>query len=249
MDQGKMNKKKIKEQINFDKLPKHIGIIMDGNGRWAKKRSLHRNLGHQEGMKRVIEIVEESNKIGIEYLTLYAFSTENWKRPKDEIKGLMRILVVFIRRELNKLHRNNVKLNVLGDISRLPKMAKEEVKRSVYKTKDNTGMILNIALNYGGRDEIVFGIKGILKDVNMGKVKIDEINPEIFANYLYTKNQPDPDLLIRPSGEMRISNFLLFQIAYTEFWFSNVLWPDFNKYRLYEAISDYQKRDRRFGGV
>lgn len=249
MNQGQMNKDKIKEEIDFDKLPRHIGIIMDGNGRWAKQRSLPRNLGHQEGMKRVIEIVEEVNNLGIKHLTLYAFSTENWKRPKDEVKGLMRILVIFIRRELNRLHRNNVKLNILGDISRLPKIARGEVKRALTTTESNSGMILNIALNYGGRDEIVSGIKNILKDINMGKVNIDDIEPEMFKNYLYTKNQPDPDLLIRPSGEKRISNFLLFQIAYTEFWFSNVLWPDFDKYKLYQAIVDYQKRDRRFGGI
>lgn len=249
MSHKKNNIQNLKEQINFDKLPKHIAIIMDGNGRWAKKRLLHRNFGHQEGMKRVIDIVEESKKIGIEHLSLYAFSTENWKRPEDEIRGLMKILVMFIRKELNKLHSNNVKIQVLGDIRKLPKTARQEVERSVDKTKENDGMILNIALNYGGRDEIIFGVKKILKDINLGNLNIDDIDSEVFANYLYTKDQPDPDLLIRPSGEMRLSNFMLYQIAYSEFWFSDVLWPDFNKNKLYEAIIDYQKRDRRFGGV
>src|SRR5699024_3127717 len=191
----------------------------------------------------------ESKAIGIGYLTLYAFSTENWKRPKDEVQGLMRILVVFIRKELNKLHKNNVKLNILGDISKLPNTARNEVEKAVIKTKNNNGMILNIALNYGGRDEVIFGIKGLLKDINKGKIDIDEIDSNIFSKYLYTKDQHDPDLLIRPSGEMRLSNFLLFQIAYTEFWFSDILWPDFDKYKLHEAIIDYQKRNRRFGGV
>ncbi|HLR21407.1 MAG TPA: isoprenyl transferase [Tissierellaceae bacterium] len=249
MSQKRQEKKSLNEQIDSNRLPNHIAIIMDGNGRWATQRSLHRNLGHQEGMKRVIEIVEESKAIGIGYLTLYAFSTENWKRPKDEVQGLMRILVVFIRKELNKLHKNNVKLNILGDISKLPNTARNEVEKAVIKTKNNNGMILNIALNYGGRDEVIFGIKGLLKDINKGKIDIDEIDSNIFSKYLYTKDQPDPDLLIRPSGEMRLSNFLLFQIAYTEFWFSDILWPDFDKYKLHEAIIDYQKRNRRFGGV
>jgi len=249
VSQKRQEKKSLNEQIDSNRLPNHIAIIMDGNGRWATQRSLHRNLGHQEGMKRVIEIVEESKAIGIGYLTLYAFSTENWKRPKDEVQGLMRILVVFIRKELNKLHKNNVKLNILGDISKLPNTARNEVEKAVIKTKNNNGMILNIALNYGGRDEVIFGIKGLLKDINKGKIDIDEIDSNIFSKYLYTKDQPDPDLLIRPSGEMRLSNFLLFQIAYTEFWFSDILWPDFDKYKLHEAIIDYQKRNRRFGGV
>lgn len=249
MSNDKINRESLKKQIDFHNLPKHIAIIMDGNGRWAKKRFLPRNLGHQEGMERVIEIVETANEIGIEYLTLYAFSTENWKRPVDEVQGLMKILVFFIRKELDKLHNNNVKLQILGDISRLPETPRKEVERAIGKTKDNDGMVLNIALNYGGRDEIITGIKKILKDINMGKINIEEINDHIFSQYLYTEGQPDPDLLIRPSGELRLSNFLLYQVAYTEFWFSDVLWPDFNEDKLYEAIIDYQKRNRRFGGI
>ena len=236
-------------QIDIDNLPKHIAIIMDGNGRWAKKKFLHRNLGHQEGMKRVVEIVEASAKLGIEHLTLYAFSTENWKRPKDEIEGLMKILVIYIRNELNRLIKNNVKLTILGDITSLPNLAKQEVNRAIEETKNNNGMCLNIAINYGGRDDIINGIKMILKDVELGNISIDDIDDSLFSNYLYTKGQADPDLLIRPSGELRISNFLLYQIAYTEFWFSDVLWPDFKEDKLYEAIIDFQKRNRRFGGI
>ncbi len=249
MGDNKYIDKDLKSQIDFARLPKHIAIIMDGNGRWAKKRFLPRNLGHQEGMKRVIEIVETASQLGIEYLTLYAFSTENWKRPKDEIDGLMNILVLFIRRELERLYKNNVRLHILGDISKLPSMPRNEVIKAIDRTKSNSGMILNIALNYGGRDEIIFGIKEILKDIDMGKIDIGDLNPELFSNYLYTKGQPDPDLLIRPSGELRISNFLLYQIAYSEFWFSDILWPDFTRDDLYMAIIDYQKRNRRFGGI
>ncbi|OLS01754.1 isoprenyl transferase [Tissierella creatinophila] len=235
--------------IDFKKLPKHIAIIMDGNGRWAKRKFLPRYFGHQEGMKRVIDIVSASSKLGIDCLTLYAFSTENWKRPEEEIESLMKILVSYIRKELEKLVENNVKLNIIGDISNFPTLARTEVERAIFETENNTGMNLNIALNYGGRDEIIYGIKNLLNDYKLGKINIDNLNSEIFSNYLYTKGQPDPDLLIRPSGELRISNFMLYQIAYTEFWFSDVLWPDFSEDKLYEAIIDFQKRNRRFGGL
>lgn len=247
MNQGNINS--LINEIHIDNLPKHIAIIMDGNGRWAKKRLLPRNFGHQEGMKRVVEIVESSTKLGIEHLTLYAFSTENWKRPKDEVEGLMKILVIYIRNELEKLIKNNVKLNILGDISPLPSLARLEVEKALEKTRNNEGMHLNIALNYGGRDDIINGVKLILKDVEMGNISIDDIDDNLFSNYLYTKGQPDPDLIIRPSGELRLSNFLLYQAAYSEFWFADLLWPDFTKERLYEAIIDYQKRNRRFGGI
>ena len=239
----------LKSQINMEKLPRHIAIIMDGNGRWAKKRFLPRNFGHQEGMERVIEIVGAASSLGIEYLSLYAFSTENWKRPMEEVQGLMKILVQYIMKELDKLHRNNVKVQIMGDINKLPEFARKEVIKTIEKTSKNTGMILNIALNYGGRDEIVFGIKNLLNDIEMGKINIDDLNADNFSNYLYTKGQPDPDLLIRPSGELRISNFMLYQIAYTEFWLSDVLWPDFTEKHLLLSIIDYQKRNRRFGGI
>lgn len=239
----------LKNKIDLDRLPKHIAIIMDGNGRWAKKRLLPRNLGHQEGMERVIEIVGVASQLGIEYLSLYAFSTENWKRPLEEVQGIMKILVMYIMKELDKLTKNNVKLNILGDIEKLPDMAKKEVLRALEATSKNTGMTLNIALNYGGRSEIVYGVKNILNEIKMGNINIDDIDEKNFSNYLYTKNQPDPDLMIRPSGELRLSNFMLYQLAYAEFYFADVLWPDFKEKELLLAIIEYQNRNRRFGGI
>lgn len=238
-----------KDIIDSAYLPKHIAIIMDGNGRWAEKRGMQRNFGHREGMERVIEIVESAKEIGIQHLTLYAFSTENWKRPQGEINGLMKILVFFIRRELNKLVKNNVKVNILGDIGKIPETPRNEVKRAMESTKNNDGMILNIALNYGGRDEIVYGIKALLKDYEMGKIDIDDIDDSMFSNYLYTSKQPDPDLVIRSSRDLRISNFMLYQIAYSELYFTDTLWPDFHKEELHKAIIDFQNRNRRYGGV
>lgn len=247
------NRKKLienlKEQIDEGKLPNHVAIIMDGNGRWARKRFLPRSAGHKEGMKRVKEIVEIATRLGIKYLSLYAFSTENWKRPKQEIDGLMILLVQYLKSELNTLHKNNIKVQTLGDISKLPPLPRKEVEKAIAKTKNNNKMVLNIGLNYGGRDEIIKATKNILKDVKMGKMDIEELNDEIFSKYLYTKGQTDPDLLIRPSGELRISNFMLYQIAYTEFWFSNIYWPDFREEHFYQSIIDYQKRDRRYGGI
>lgn len=239
----------LRAKIDMSRLPNHIAIIMDGNGRWAQKRFLPRNFGHQEGMERVIEIVAAASNLGIKHLSLYAFSTENWKRPMDEIQGLMKILVQYIRRELDKLNKNNVKLNIMGDIEKLPELAKIEVIRAIETTSKNTGMVLNIGLNYGGRDEIIKGVKKILKEAELGKISIDDIDEENFKNYLYTSGQPDPDLLIRPSGELRLSNFMLYQVAYTEFWFSNILWPDFKEEHLLLSILDYQNRNRRFGGI
>ena len=239
----------LEKNIDMENLPKHIGIIMDGNGRWAKKRFLPRNYGHQEGMKRVVEIVTAANNLGIKHLSLYAFSTENWKRPDDEINGLMKILVLYIHKELDKLHSNNVKVKIMGNIDKLPSFAKNEVIKRIDKTYNNTGMILNIGLNYGGRDEIIYGIKKVFIDIEKGKTKIDDLNIDSFKNYLFTKGQPDLDLLIRPSGELRLSNFMLYQVAYSEFYFSNILWPDFKEKNLLLAIIDYQKRNRRFGGI
>jgi len=251
---GKLEKKnytieELRAKIDMSRLPNHIAIIMDGNGRWAQKRFLPRNFGHQEGMERVIEIVAAASNLGIKHLSLYAFSTENWKRPMDEIQGLMKILVQYIRSELEKLNKNNVKLNIMGDIEKLPELAKIEVIRAIETTSKNTGMVLNIGLNYGGRDEIIKGVKKILKEAELGKISIDDIDEENFKNYLYTSGQPDPDLLIRPSGELRLSNVMLYQVAYTEFWFSNILWPDFKEEHLLLSILDYQNRNRRFGGI
>lgn len=240
---------KLKEQIDMNRIPKHIAIIMDGNGRWAKKRFLPRTAGHREGVERVSEIVEAACDLNVQCLSLYAFSTENWKRPKEEIDALMNLLILYINRELDRIHKNNIKMRVMGDISKLPKNVAEKVQMAIEKTKDNTGMVLNIGLNYGGRDEIVRAVKNILADVKRGKLKEEDINSDMFSKYLYTSELPDPDLLIRPSGELRLSNFMLYQVAYTEFWFSEIYWPDFKPKNLYEAIIDYQKRDRRFGGI
>jgi len=248
MDNEKVSNELI-ESIDFNNLPKHIAIIMDGNGRWAKERLLPRTAGHKEGVKRVKEIVKCVGDIGIQYLTLYAFSTENWTRPKTEVDSLMKLLLYFLRSELDRLHKNNVKINILGDITGIPILQRKEIIRAMEKTKDNSQLILNIAFNYGGRDEILNAVNSIVKDVKENKIKEENIDENSFKEYLYTGYQPDPDLLIRPSGELRISNFLLFQIAYTEFWFSNIYWPDFKQEYLYRAIIDFQSRDRRYGGI
>ncbi len=251
MDIFKFKKDTIKEKIQLDmeRIPSHIAIIMDGNGRWAKQRKLPRTMGHRAGMKNIKMMVEESSNLGVKYLTLYAFSTENWKRSKEEIGALMDLVVEFINKEFEELHRNNVKLNSIGDISKLPEKSKAAIEDAMYKTRNNTGLTLNIALNYGGRDEIVKGVKEIAKEVLEGKLQVDNIDDKIISDHLYTSGMPDPDIVIRPSGELRLSNYLLWQSAYSEFWFSNINWPDFTKEDLRRAISDFQKRDRRFGGV
>ncbi len=251
MDIFKFKKDIIKEKIQLDmeRIPSHIAIIMDGNGRWAKQRKLPRTMGHRAGMKNIKMMVEESSNLGVKYLTLYAFSTENWKRSKEEVGALMDLVVEFINKEFEELHRNNVKLNSIGDISKLPEKSKAAVEDTMYKTRNNTGLTLNIALNYGGRDEIVKGVKEIAKEVLEGKLQVDNIDDKIISDHLYTSGMPDPDIVIRPSGELRLSNYLLWQSAYSEFWFSDINWPDFKKEDLRRAISDFQKRDRRFGGV
>lgn len=251
LDIFKFKKDIIKEKIQLDmeRIPDHIAIIMDGNGRWAKQRKLPRTMGHRAGMKNIKMMVEESSNLGVKYLTLYAFSTENWKRTKEEVGALMDLVVEFINKEFEELHRNNVKLNSIGDISKLPEKSKIAVEDAMYKTRNNTGLTLNIALNYGGRDEIVKGVKEIAKEVLEGKLQVDNIDDKIISDHLYTSGMPDPDIVIRPSGELRLSNYLLWQSAYSEFWFSNINWPDFTKEDLRRAISDFQKRDRRFGGV
>ncbi|KRQ86980.1 Isoprenyl transferase [Caloramator mitchellensis] len=237
------------DSLDKNNIPLHIAIIMDGNGRWAKKRNLPRTMGHKAGVETIREIVKVCSNIGVKYLTLYAFSTENWKRPADEVNALMNLLVEYLRREVQELDKNNVVINWIGDIAKLPAICQEELLRAKEKTKDNTGLVLNLALNYGSRDEIIRAIKKIAIDVRDGKLKTEDINEELINGYLDTAGMPDPDLMIRPSGELRISNFLLWQIAYSELWFSNIFWPDFNKNELLKAILEYQKRDRRFGGV
>lgn len=228
--------------LDQDRLPKHIAIIMDGNGRWATKRNKPRVFGHNEGMKRVVDVVENSLNIGIKYLSLYAFSTENWKRPQKEIDFLMQILIKYIDEQLNKLVTQGVKINILGDISVLPKTVIQKIEYALDSTRDNDKLILNIAINYGSRQEI-------LKAVNTAIEKGEILTDDEFSNLLYTRNQPDVDLLIRPGGEKRLSNFLLYQMSYAELYFSDIYWPDFKLESLIDAIYWYQNRNRRFGGL
>lgn len=237
-------KKRGNLELDINNIPKHIGIIMDGNGRWAKKRGLPRTMGHIAGVETIREIVKECNNLGVKYLTLYAFSTENWKRPKEEVNALMNLLVEYLKKEFEELNKNNVIIKSIGDISKLPQICQDELNLAYENTKGNTGLALNLALNYGGRQEIIDAIKLISKDG-----KIDSLSEETIKDYLYTKGMPDPDLIIRPSGELRLSNFLIWQGAYSELWFSDIFWPDFKKENLHRAILDYQKRDRRFGGI
>lgn len=245
----KAKNKDLSISLDMNNIPKHIGIIMDGNGRWAKERNLPRTMGHKAGVETIREIVKECDKLGVKYLTLYAFSTENWKRSTDEVNALMRLLVEYLKKEVEELHSNNVIVNNIGDISKLPQICQNELKSAYEKTKDNTGITLNLALNYGGRDEIVRAIKLLYEDMREGKIAEEDINEDIISDYLYTAGMPDPDLIIRPSGEKRLSNFLIWQCAYSEFWYSDIKWPDFNKEHLHKAIYDFQNRDRRFGGV
>ena len=244
------NKKKKEDyDLDMDNIPAHIAFIMDGNGRWAKKRKMPRTYGHHEGTKTIRTLALEANRLGVKAMTVYAFSTENWKRPKDEVNALMKLLVQYLRSEVSELHRNKVVLRVLGDITALADECRKEIEESIELTKNNTGLVLNFAFNYGGRDEIIRAVKNVVDDVQEGKINKENITQELFANYLYTKDSPDPDLIIRPSGEQRLSNFLLWQCAYSEFWYSNINWPDFSEKDLQQAIYDYQNRDRRFGGV
>ncbi len=232
-------------QVNFDRLPEHVAVIMDGNGRWAAQRHLPRVEGHRAGIASVREVVESSARLGIKVLTLYAFSVENWKRPVTEVSTLMSLLKRYLRLELNTLLRNNIRFHVIGREGELAPDIRLELAAAEKKTAGNTGMLFNIALNYGGRAEIVEAARRLLE----ARVSPDELDEQRFAGFLYTAGQPDPDLLIRTSGEMRISNFLLWQIAYAEIWVTDTLWPDFRKRHLLEAVLAYQKRDRRYGGI
>ena len=235
------------ENIITDNLPKHLAIIMDGNGRWAKQKGLIRALGHKSGTKSVKVTVETCAKIGIENLTLYAFSTENWNRPKLEVDTLMKLLVSSLKKELKTLQDNNIRLNSIGNLSKLPNSILKELQDVIEKTKNNTKMTLTLALSYGSREELLNVVKNISDKVKNNIISIDTIDESIINQHLYTHNLPDVDLLIRTSGEHRISNFLLWQIAYAELFFTDVLWPDFTEEHLYEAIISYQKRERRFG--
>ena len=232
-------------QLNQDNLPEHIAIIMDGNGRWAKTKNRPRLFGHNAGMKTLKKIVRASSDAGIKILTVYAFSTENWKRSKEEVDGLMNIAIEYFKKEIGELHQNHVKVNVIGNLAGLNTKVREAAENAMVITAHNTGLTLNIALNYGGRDDIVFAVKELIR----AGVSADEVTEQSINDHLYTKGQPDPDLLIRTGGESRYSNFMLWQVAYTELAFTDIYWPDFDVEKYYEIIENYQKRDRRYGSV
>jgi undecaprenyl diphosphate synthase len=237
------------ENINKEKLPVHVAVIMDGNGRWAQRKGNSRIFGHQNGITAVRETVEAAAEIGIQYLTLYAFSTENWNRPREEVDALMSLLVYTIEKELSTLGENNVRLHIIGDTTSLPKSVQKQLLKAVEKTRNNSGLNLVLALSYSGRWEILNAIRKLANDVKNNVVQPDDLGCDSFVQYLTTADIPDPELLIRTSGEYRISNFLLWQIAYAELYFTETLWPDFRKQHFYDAIIDFQKRERRFGKI
>ena len=237
----------LKEKIDLQKLPGHIAIIMDGNGRWATEKGEDRLYGHFHGVESVRNIVEGCAELGIGYLTLYAFSTENWDRPQDEVTGLMELLVDTIKQEVVTLNKNNIKLHVIGNLEMLPDPAKIQLNEAIEETEKNTGLNLVMALSYSSRWELTNAVQLIAYDVQSGKLETKDINQQLLQQYLCTRNFPDPELMVRTGGEYRISNFLLYQLAYTELYFTDALWPDFRKENLYEAIIDYQGRERRFG--
>ncbi|MDB6036597.1 MAG: Isoprenyl transferase [Verrucomicrobiales bacterium] len=230
-------------------LPTHVAIIMDGNGRWAKQRHLPRVEGHRNGVESVRAVVRACGEVGIKYLTLYAFSVENWNRPQDEVDTLMKYLARFLKNEIGELNKNNVRLEVIGQIYRLPEFVQEQLKKTQAALEKNTGLTLVLALSYGGRTEIVEAVRKIAEQAKQGKIEPAEINEQVIAQHLYTHAWPDPDLLIRTSGEMRVSNFLLWQISYAELVVTPTLWPDFRKPQLFEALEEYTRRNRRFGGI
>ena len=242
-----LNKVNLKEQIHIDNLPKHIAIIMDGNGRWAKQKGKFRVFGHEHGAKAVKQVVEGCAELGVKNLTLYAFSTENWNRPKLEVLTLMKLLISSLKKEIKTLHDNNIKLNAIGDLKALPTKVLNELRGVIEVTKHNTRTTLTLALSYGSKEELTNAVKQISIKVKNNIISAEKIDESVINEHLYTRNLPDVDLLVRTGGEQRISNFLLWQIAYTELYFTNVFWPDFTKQHLYEAIINYQKRERRFG--
>ncbi|HEX2938437.1 MAG TPA: isoprenyl transferase [Ruminiclostridium sp.] len=243
------DRKKHKHISENRKLPEHIGIIMDGNGRWAKRRGLPRSAGHSAGASNFRNLAKYCNKIGIKYLTVYAFSTENWKRPKEEVEALMNLFRDFLKDSIDSLDSKNIKIRFIGDISVLAEDLQELIREAEKDTADATGLTVNIAVNYGGRQEIIMAARKMCEDVQKGLLKPEDVSEEEISNRLYTAGQSDPDLIIRPSGELRISNFMLWQAAYSELWYSDILWPDFNSRQLENAIDDYNKRIRRFGGL
>ncbi|KRE83258.1 UDP pyrophosphate synthase [Paenibacillus sp. Soil766] len=236
-------------EIELDKVPAHVAIIMDGNGRWAKQRGLPRVAGHHSGMKNVKKITMAANDIGVKVLTMYAFSTENWKRPKEEVEFLMKLPQEFFPLEIEELIQNNVRIRMTGWKDGLPDYTLKAIEGAIERTKDNTGLILNFALNYGGRKEIIAGVQDMMKDLQNGNLNPDELDESLFSSYMLTSDLPDPDLLIRTSGELRLSNFLLWQLAYSELWFTDAYWPEFTEDLFMQAIAEYQRRARRYGGI
>lgn len=244
-----LDEKDLMSRLDLSRLPRHVAIIMDGNGRWAKKRGMPRAFGHRAGMGSLKEMVKLSSQLGLEVLTVYAFSTENWKRPKDEVKILMDLLVEYMHKEIDELCSNNVKVMAIGKLSELPPEAVQALVDARRRSRENTGLTLNIALNYGGRTELVEAVRAIGEKVASGELKSSDIDENVIAQHLYTDGLPDPDMLIRTSGDFRVSNFLLWQLAYTELWLTPVMWPDFKRVHLLKALVDYQQRDRRYGGL
>jgi undecaprenyl diphosphate synthase len=235
-------------EIDLDRLPRHVAVIMDGNGRWAKKRKLPRIAGHRAGIKAVRQVAEACLRLGVPYLTLYAFSVENWKRPESEVKMLMDLLREYLGKEIGELNRQNIRLRVIGRIQELPKLVQRDLERALHETANNTGMILTFALNYGARAELTDAVCELVECARQNG-RTPAIDEETVSAHLYTRDMPDPDLLIRTSGEMRLSNFLLWQIAYSEIWVTDTLWPDFTQLDLFSAVLEYQKRERRYGGL
>lgn len=231
------------------KIPEHVAIILDGNGRWAKSKGLPRNAGHTAGAKNVETVCQAADELGIKYLTLYAFSTENWNRPEAEVDALMNLLESYLKNCIKTASKNNMRVRVIGEIGRLSEKFQNRIKELEEASSVNTGLNLTIAINYGSRDEMIRAMKNMMQDEKAGNITIDEVTPELFSSYLDTKELPDPDLLIRTSGEQRLSNYLLWQLAYSEFYFTDVAWPDFHKKELEQAVYAYNKRDRRFGGL
>ncbi|HZK17941.1 MAG TPA: isoprenyl transferase [Clostridia bacterium] len=249
MQQDKSKEDMLLAALDKRCLPQHVAIIMDGNGRWAQKRNMERVNGHREGVKSLKEVVKLCAELELPILTVYAFSTENWKRPQREVDILMGLLLEYINRDLDEIHKNNIRINPIGKIDEMPSIVKNAIQQAIILTENNTGLLLNVALNYGGRSEINEAVKKIAGLVKDGKLCVEDIDEELIDTHLYTGGLPDVDLLIRPSGEYRVSNFLLWQIAYAEFWLTPVLWPDFGRQELLRALVEYQARERRFGGI
>lgn len=240
---------KLLSRIDRSRLPLHIAIIMDGNGRWAQKRGLPRSFGHRAGVESLRDVVKACVELGIRFLTVYAFSTENWKRPREEVNTLMNLLIEYLQKEVEELCARDIRINPIGKLSELPASAREAVLAARERSRHNKGLTLNVALNYGSRSELVEAVRAIARKVAAGELAPEEVDEAVLSGHLYTAGQSDPDLLIRPSGDYRVSNFLLWQLAYTEFWLTPVLWPDFRRVHLLQAILDFQSRQRRFGGL